>query len=127
MTQDEYKLYTGQEAPAVVQSDWETLLGVAEMRLASFLCLETLPDPLPDDLKDLLANFMSGVFETRGKGEERVSSKSVRNFTISFQSGTAATAFEQIAYKYGDIIAKYSQCGVSLSVERDWKPCDDRF
>ncbi len=118
MTQEEFTLFTNQTTN-FSDEDWQTLLGVAEGRLASFLCLDALPDPMPDDFKMLLANFMAAVLETRGKGEGRVSSKSVRNFTISFHDSGATTAFGRVAENYGDLIEKYSNCGSSLKVERD--------
>jgi len=123
MTQDEYRLYTGQEPPVMLESDWETLLGVAEMRLASFLCLEALPDPLPDDLKIVLANFLAATFRFQGGGGEEVASKSVRNFSISFQTDTASNAWVQIQSQYGDILDKYSACGGRIDVEGSRRPC----
>lgn len=117
MTQEEFTLFTNQTIN-LSDEQWDVLLAIAEGRLASFLCLDALPDPMPEDFKMLLANFMSAVLETRGKGEGKVSSKSVRNFTISFrESGT--TAFGRVAENYGDLIEKYSNCGSSLKVERN--------
>lgn len=118
MTQEEYQLFTNQ-ATSFSDEAWDTLLSVAEMRLASFLCLESLPNPMPDDFKMLLANFMAAVLDSRGKGEGRVSSKRVRNFTISFRDSGAVTAFGRVAENYGDLIEKYSACGSSLKVERN--------
>lgn len=118
MTQEEFTLFTNQTIN-FSDENWEVLLGIAEGRLASFLCLGALPDPMPEDFKMLLANFMAAVLETRGKGEGRVSSKHVRNFTISFHDSGATTAFGRVAENYGDLIEKYSNCGSSLKVERN--------
>lgn len=118
MTQDDFRLFTNQTI-TFSEENWQVLLEVAEIRLASFLCLEKLPDPMPEDFKMLLANFMGAVLETRGKGEGKISSKSVRNFTISFQSQKTATAFGRVAENFGDLIEKYSNCGSSLVVERN--------
>ena len=118
LTQEEFRLFANQSTQ-FSDEDWTMLESVAEMRLASFLCLEELPNPMLDDFKMLLASFMSVVLETRGKGEGKVSSKSVRNFTISFRDSGATTAFGRLAENYGDLIAKYSNCGTGLTVERD--------
>ena len=128
LTQEQYTLYTGQPIN-YLESDWETIVSVAEVRLASFLCLENLPTTdesgeagLPADLALLLANFIAGVFRFQGNGGT-VESKSVRNFTINFKTSSAADAFSQIASQYSDIIDKYSQCDLGVRVERTTRVC----
>lgn len=130
MTQDDYKLFTGQDNN-LAQEDWDTIVEVAEARLESFLCLTALPTDedgnLPADFKLLLANFICATFTYQGTGAEKVASKSVRNFTISFTNDTAANAFAQVANQYGDIIDRYSGCGSTISVEKNARYCCDRF
>lgn len=121
MTQDDYRLWTG-EAVTFEDEDWCRTFKVAASRLASFLCLDALPTPLPDDLAELLANLISGVRKRQG-GNAQVESKSVRNFTIRFRSEDAVNAFAQIATQYGDVIAKYSNCGSSIDVEKTTRSC----
>lgn len=123
LTQEQYTLYTGL-ASNYSDSDWKAIVTVAEMRLASFLCLEKLPGAdesgkvvLPGDLALLLANFIAGVLRFRGNGDA-VESKRVRNFTINFKTSSATDAFSQIATQYGDIIDKYSKCAMGVKVER---------
>ena len=123
LTQEQYTLYTGLSVNYSGE-DWQTIVSVAEVRLASFLCLVELPSTeedgelvLPDDFALLLANFIAGVLKFRGNGGE-IASKSVRNFTINFKTSSATDAFSQIAMQYGDIIEKYSQCGLGVKVER---------
>lgn len=132
LTQGQYTLYTGLTTN-YSSSDWETIVSVAEVRLASFLCLEELPYEgegdervLPADLALLLANFIAAVLHFQGNGDS-VSSKRVRNFTINFKSSSAADAFSQIAAQYSDIIEKYSQCGLGVVVERQRGCCCGRF
>lgn len=125
MTQDEYKLWTGQ-AVNFDEADWNTLLSVASIRLASFLCLESLPEPLPDTMKQLLANFMAEVFQVQGTNSP-IEEKRVRNFTIKFSNSSASDAFSQIAEKYSDIIAMYSECGVGFKVEKSAGCCCGRI
>lgn len=123
LTLEQYTLYTGLTAP-YEDEDWETIVSVAEMRLASFLCLEEFPE-LTDgnaDLAMLLANFIASVIKFQGDGDT-VESKSVRNFTINFKSSSAADAFSQIANQYADIISKYSQCDSGVKVERSYWHC----
>lgn len=121
MTQDDYKLWTGEDASSYTQAQWLRIVASASTRLASFLCLETLPTndqgKLPDDIQELLANFIAGVLEHHGT-TGAVASKHVRNFTISFSKTTAANAFAQIAAQYGDIIEKYTQCDLGIDVEK---------
>lgn len=132
LTQEQYTLYTGQTI-SYVSSDWKSIVAVAEMRLASFLCLESLPtvsdggeQVLPTDLGLLLANFISAVIRFQGNGDT-IESKRVRNFTINFKSSSAADAFSQIASQYQDIIDKYSQCDLGVSVERSRRCCCGYF
>lgn len=123
LTQEQYTLYTGLTVN-YSDNDWQAIVSVAEMRLASFLCLEELPSEeeegepvLPADLALLLANFIAAVLHFQGNGDS-VSSKRVRNFTINFKTSSAANAFSQIAEQYSDIIGEYSQCGLEVKVEQ---------
>lgn len=125
MTQDDYKLWTG-ETVTFDDEDWERIVDVASGRLASFLCLEALPDPLPDDLAELLANFICGVFKFQGNFDT-VESKSVRNFTIHFRSDSAVNAFAQVARQFDDVIGKYSECDLGFKVEKSTRCCCERF
>lgn len=123
LTQDEFKLYTG-EVTNYSQSDWKLLVGVAEIRLASLLCLDTFPtlDESNQDLALLLANFISATLKYQGSSDA-IESKSVRNFTINFKN-SATNAFEQIYSQYRDIIEKYSNCNLGVRVERNaWHCC----
>lgn len=126
MTQEDYTLWTG-ETVNYSNEDWARLVAVASKRLASFLCLEALPNPLPDDLQMVLANWMAAVFRWQGNADAQVESKSVRNFTIHFSSSSAANAFAQVAANYGDIIDDYSDCGSSVVVEKSKRYCCGRF
>jgi len=116
MTKDDYKLWTG-ETVDYSDADWQRVVNVAKTRLASLLCLDSWPAEVADDLEMLLANFICAVLRFQGTPEASVSSKSVRNFTISFNSDSAVNAFAQLGDNYSDIIEKYSQCGTGLKVE----------
>lgn len=122
MTQDDYKLWTG-ETVSYSQADWQRIVNVAKTRLASFLCLESWPETIADDLQMLLANFICAVLRWQGTPEAGISSKSVRNFTISFNSDSAVNAFAQVAKNYSDIIEKYSMCDSGLTVEKSKRYC----
>lgn len=123
LSKTQYTLYTGLTT-ALSENDFADVVSIAEMRLASFLCLEVFPDldGTNKDLAMLLANFISAMFKFQGDGDA-VTSKHVRNFTINFKSSSAADAFSQIANQYGDIIDKYSECGVGVKVERRRYDC----
>lgn len=121
MTQDDYKLWTG-ETVNYSEEDWGRIVSLASIRLASFLCLDVLPEDLDDGLEDLLANFISAVLKRQGDHAE-VTTKRVRNFTITFGSTSAANAFAKIAGQYADIIEAYSQCGAGFDVERSTREC----
>lgn len=95
MTKDDYKLWTG-ETVDYSDADWQRIVNVAKTRLASLLCLDKWPAEVADDLEMLLANFICAVLRFQGTPEASVSSKSVRNFTISFNSDSAVNAFAQL-------------------------------
>lgn len=116
MTQDDYKLFTG-ETVNYSKEDWAKLVGVASTRLASFLCLDAMPEfsDANRDLEALLANFIAACLKFSGTSDT-VASKSVRNFTISFKNN-ATNAFEQIYNQFGDVIEKYSACDLGIKVE----------
>ena len=122
MTQDEYKLLTGQTVNCS-DEDWQLLVDIAELRLASLLCIEEFPE-LDDNNKDLvllLANFLCATLKFQG-APDTIESKSVRNFTINFKS-SATNAFEQIYSQYRDIIEKYDQCNLGIKVECSSRHC----
>ena len=122
MEQDEYKLLTGQSV-CLSDEDWELLVDLAKMRLASLLCLDPFPE-LDDNNKDLvllLANFLCATLKFQG-APDTIESKSVRNFTINFRS-SATNAFEQIYSQYRDIIEKYDKCDMGVKVECSARHC----
>lgn len=127
LTQEDYKLYTGQNI-CYADSEWKTVVNIAQIRLASLLCLDTFPELSEDnqDLALLLASFICATLKYQG-APDVISSKSVRNFTINFNN-SATNAFEQIYNQYRDIIEKYNNCGnkTGLKVERS-APCCGRF
>lgn len=122
LTQQEFSTLTGQTVN-YSPSDWELLEGIAEIRLASLLCLDIFPelDSTNTDLAMLLANFISATLKYMG-ADDTIDSKSVRNFTIKFKS-SATNAFEQIYSQYSDIIEKYSECDTIVKVERSSCHC----
>lgn len=124
MTQEDYKLWTG-ESMNYADADWQKIVDVAEARLLRFLCLSVAPvdgeGNTPNDFAQLLANFISAMIARQGNTGE-VSSKSVRNFSITFTS-SAADAFAQIAKQYGDTIEKYSNCDAKIAVEKNTYYC----
>lgn len=122
MKQDEYKLLTGQSV-CLSDENWELLVDLAKMRLASLLCLDPFPE-LDDNNKDLvllLANFLCATLKFQG-APDTIESKSVRNFTINFRS-SATNAFEQIYSQYRDIIEKYDKCDMGVKVECSARHC----
>jgi len=118
LTQEQYNLFTGQYV-SYSETDWTAIVSVANIRLASFLCLDEFPELTDDnlDLAELLANFIAGVLKYQG-GADVLESKSVRNFTIRFKTSSAANAFSLIARNYADTIERYSECGLGFSVEK---------
>lgn len=122
LTQEQYTLFT-QSCPNLSDKDWQTMVNIAEMRLASLLCLEEFPELTEDnqDLAMLLSNFICTTLKFQG-APDVVESKHVRNFTINFKS-SATNAFEQIYSQYEDIIEKYSNCGTEIHVERNARHC----
>ena len=126
LTLEQYTLFTGINT-TLDDEQWASIVTVAEMRLASFLCLEELPELDEDnqDLALLLANFIAAVLKFQGDGDA-IESKSVRNFTINFKTSSASNAFAQIASQYSDIIDKYSECGLGVVVERSRESCYER-
>lgn len=128
LTQDDYKLYTG-ETSNLSEEDWSKMVSLGAERLAGLLCLEELPTDtegkLPAGLAMLLANFIYLIMSHRGS-DSRVESKSVRNFTIKYGSSNVTGAFAKLSENYPDIIEKYSACGSMMSVEHNTRLCCGR-
>lgn len=121
MTQDDYKLWTGSTA-SYTDEEWQKIQTAATKRLARFLCLETLPDPMPEDLAEMTAYFISAVLGNRQASGE-VQRKSVRNFSVEFSKSTAADAFAAIYQQFADVIEDYGDCGKTISVPRTRRHC----
>lgn len=124
----DYNLYTGQKL-CYSDEQWANVLNIAQIRLASLLCLETFPE-LTDENQDLallLANFICATLKFQG-APDIIESKRVRNFTINFNN-SATNAFEQIYHQYRDIIEKYSNCGndTGIKVERSAYHCCGQY
>lgn len=124
----DYNLYTGQKL-CYSDEQWATVLNIAQLRLASLLCLETFPELTGEnqDLALLLANFICATLKFQG-APDIIESKSVRNFTINFNN-SATNAFEQIYHQYRDIIERYSNCGndTGIKVERSAYHCCGQY
>ena len=118
----DYELYSGEKWP-LPESDWCKIERIAELRLARQLCLEELPDPMPDDLAMLLANFISYALVDNG-ANSGVESKSVRNFTIRFNTN-ASNAWDKLNQYFGDIIGEYSQCCNGVDIETTQSICGE--
>ena len=121
----DYNLYTGQNL-CYSDEQWAIILNIAETLLASLLCLETFQEltSYNEDLALLLANFIAATLKFQG-APDIIESKSVRNFTINFNS-SATNAFELIYKQYRDIIEKYNNCGndTGIKVERSACHCE---
>ena len=121
MTQDDYKLWTGSTA-SYTTAEWQKIQNAAAKRLARFLCLDMLPETLPDDLAQLLAFFINATLNHRADNGQ-VERKQVRNFSVEFRESTAANAFAAIYGQFEDVIEEYSQCGPTISVEHTKRHC----
>lgn len=125
LTQDDYKLYTG-ETTNLSKEDWLKMVSLAASRLAAQLCLETLPTDadgnISEKLKLVLANFICLMLADRGRNLQ-VSSKKVRNFTISYSNNGITSAFAKLSQEYGDILGKYSNC-TGIAFERRYPRCE---
>jgi len=124
LTQDDYKLWTGQSASSYTTAQWQKIWNAASARLARFLCLDSLPETLPDELAELAANFIAATIN-RQEGTGSVERKTVRNFTVEFRQPTAADAFAAIAGQFGDVIEAYTNCDLGINVEHSARHCCD--
>lgn len=124
LTQDDYKLYTG-ETSNFSEEDWSKIVSLVAGRLAAQLCLEALPTDadgnVSEELKLVLANFICLILADRGRNLQ-VSSKKVRNFTISYSNNGITNAFAKLSQEYADIIGKYSNC-TGIAYERRYPRC----
>lgn len=124
MTNIEY--YEPDYEPAMEQNEVEALLGrslsesetqnfniyleVAETKLKDLLCMKTRPDPMPTDLKMLLAKVFGSIKETQDfEKENGVTSKRVEDFAVSF-SENKANPLTLVLINESATISKYSAC-----------------
>lgn len=121
MTQDDFKFLTGMTTN-YTEAQWTKITSAAGTRLASFLCLDTLPSPMPADFEELFANFIAAIIQHQGANGE-IESKHVRNFSVNYRASTAANALASIAQQYGDIIERYTACDLGVNVPGPARRC----
>lgn len=114
VTPEQIQLYAQTGGLDALQ-DPQAFIDLAEERLIMLLCRESAGDG--ELWASLVAYYVKALLDLN-KLDEGVRSKSVRNFSISFND---PQGFRQFNLANADLLAHFSECPVSVSYQTDLK------
>ena len=105
---DNIQILLGRKLTPAEFEGFDVYLGIAITKLCDVLCLETLPNPLPCDLAQVLAGFF-GAVATSQLEPNNIERKRVEDFEVTYRDGEDSN-FVGVIKKNLATIAKYSAC-----------------
>ena len=85
LSQDEVVALLGRPLSEVEIKNFNIYFEIADLKLKDLLCLSSLPNPIPADLKMLLAKMFSSIKATQDfEHNNGVESKRVEDFSINY-------------------------------------------
>lgn len=128
MTNIEY--YEPEYEPIISQEDVVALLGrslsesetqnfniyleITELKLKDLLCIDKWPNPLPTDLKMLLAKVFGSIKATQDfERDNGVTSKRVEDFAVNF-SENKSSPLSVVLTSEAATVSKYNNCSTGI-------------
>lgn len=105
---DNIQILLGRKLTPAEFEGFDVYLGIAITKLCDVLCLETLPNPLPCDLAQVLAGFFAAVASSQLE-PNNIERKRVEDFEVTYRE-SQDSAMASIVKKNLGVIAKYSAC-----------------
>lgn len=114
LSQDEVVALLGRPLSEVEAKDFNIYFEIADLKLKDLLCLNEFPNPIPADLKILLAKMFGSIKATQDfEHNNGVESKRVEDFSISYTADKKSPMSLVLSNESATLL-KYSQCSSGI-------------
>ena len=114
LSQDEVVALLGRPLSEVEIKNFNIYFEIADLKLKDLLCLSNLPNPIPADLKMLLAKMFGSIKATRDfEHNNGVESKRVEDFSINYTADKKSPMSLVLSNESATLL-KYSQCSSGI-------------
>ena len=114
LDKDEAVALLGRPLSEIEAKNFNIYLEIAGLKLRDLLCLTELPNPIPADLKILLAKLFGSIEATQNfERENGVTAKRVEDFSVNY-SAERKSPLTIVLSSENVTISKYSQCSCGI-------------
>ena len=114
LSQDEVVALLGRPLSEVEVKNFNIYFEITDLKLKDLLCLSSLPNPIPADLKILLAKMFGSIKATQDfEHNNGVESKRVEDFSISY-TADKKNPMSLVLSNESATLLKYSQCSSGI-------------
>ena len=114
LSQDEVVALLGRPLSEVEIKNFNIYFEIADLKLKDLLCLSNLPNPIPADLKMLLAKMFGSIKATQDfEYNNGVGSKRVEDFSINY-TADKKSPMSLVLSNESAALLKYSQCSSGI-------------
>lgn len=114
LSQDEVVALLGRPLSEVEAKNFNIYFEIAELKLKDLLCLSNLPNPIPADLKMLLAKMSGSIKATQDfEHNNGIESKRVEDFSINYTADKKSPMSLVLSNESATLL-KYSQCSSGI-------------
>lgn len=114
LSQDEVVALLGRPLSEVEIKNFNIYFEIANLKLKDLLCLFSLPNPIPADLKMLLAKMFGSIKATQDfEYNNGVESKRVEDFSINYTADKKSPMSLVLSNESATLL-KYSQCSSGI-------------
>ena len=114
LSQDEVVALLGRPLSEVEIKNFNIYFEIADLKLKDLLCLSNLPNPIPADLKMLLAKMFGSIKATQDfEYNNGVESKRVEDFSINYAADKKSPMSLVLSNESATLL-KYSQCSSGI-------------
>lgn len=114
LSQDEVVALLGRPLSEVEVKNFNIYFEIADLKLKDLLCLNELPNPIPADLKMLLAKMFGSIKATQDlEHNNGVESKRVEDFSINYTADKKSPMSLVLSNESATLL-NYSQCSSGI-------------
>lgn len=114
LSQDEVVALLGRPLSEAEAKDFNIYFEITDLKLKDLLCLNEFPNPIPADLKMLLAKMFGSIKATQDfEHNNGVESKRVEDFSINY-TADKKSPMSLVLFNESATLLKYSQCSSGI-------------
>lgn len=114
LSQDEVVALLGRPLSEVEAKNFNIYFEIADLKLKDLLCLSNLPNPIPADLKMLLAKMFGSIKAMQDfEYNNGIESKRVEDFSINY-TADKKNPMSLVLSNESATLLKYSQCSSGI-------------